>query len=371
MTVDRKLLTEFIKITNDNDNGDDKTKNTVQTTMYGTIVRLGDINYVKMDGSDILTPFKSTIEVKPDDRVIFEIQSHRVVVTGNLTDPSSSGTRVDEVEDNVEIITKKVIDSEGRIAEVEIRADQISSRVTGLDGKYTEIKQTVDSIDITGMVTFNDLKNANSKTVIDGANIKTGTLTATGEIGFADGARITPFASHIPGKYGLQISAPAARIEAGLWSITSDGRATFDGSKFTLMDNMFYNSGIGYTSGFILNSAGTGSVATDFWANSYRSRYSAYSEYDVYSLQRINEINPWDILDSVDTMYTTDGLKIRIPDSRSTYGIKMNPLLCCGPNEEVGWDMESTIATLIDAVKELKEENNLLKEQLGELLNEQ
>ena len=57
---------------------------------------------------------------------------------------------------------------------LEQTANSITSRVEVLDGKYTEIKQTVDGIDITGMVTFNDL--AGTGTTINGSNITTGTI---------------------------------------------------------------------------------------------------------------------------------------------------------------------------------------------------
>ena len=55
------------------------------------------------------------------------------------------------------------------------KADSISSKVTDLTGKYTELKQTVDGFDITGKVSFYDLKTAGA-TIINGANITTGTI---------------------------------------------------------------------------------------------------------------------------------------------------------------------------------------------------
>ena len=55
--------------------------------------------------------------------------------------------------------------------------------MSGLDGKYTSLKQTVDSIDLTGMVTFSDLETE-GESVINGANITTGDLNvATDGVG--------------------------------------------------------------------------------------------------------------------------------------------------------------------------------------------
>lgn len=66
---------------------------------------------------------------------------------------------------------------EGLESQIKQTADEINFKVSDLNGKYTELKQTVDGIDITGMVTFNDLKNAGA-TVINGSNITTGTINA-------------------------------------------------------------------------------------------------------------------------------------------------------------------------------------------------
>ena len=60
-------------------------------------------------------------------------------------------------------------------ASIDLTAESITNRVNGLDNKYTEIKQTVDGIDITGMVTFRDLSTSGA-TTINGSNITTGTI---------------------------------------------------------------------------------------------------------------------------------------------------------------------------------------------------
>lgn len=66
---------------------------------------------------------------------------------------------------------------------IDVKFDSITSRVekteTGLttvDSKYTEIKQTIDSIDLTGVVKFKDLYTPGA-TVITGENIETGTVS--------------------------------------------------------------------------------------------------------------------------------------------------------------------------------------------------
>ena len=69
----------------------------------------------------------------------------------------------------------KISTNKSNISKVEQTANSISSKVSDLSGKYTEIKQTVDSIDVTGKVSFSDLSTS-GRTTINGSNITTGTI---------------------------------------------------------------------------------------------------------------------------------------------------------------------------------------------------
>ena len=64
----------------------------------------------------------------------------------------------------------------GSVSEISQKANSLTTKVTDLDGKYTQLKQTVDSIDITGVVKFNDLSTL-GKTTIHGGNIKSDSLS--------------------------------------------------------------------------------------------------------------------------------------------------------------------------------------------------
>lgn len=116
----------------------------------------------------------------------------------------------------------KISTNKSNISKVEQTANSISSKVSDLSGKYTEIKQTVDSIDVTGKVSFSDLSTA-GKTTINGANIDTTNLRVRGElisgqingvggIKFADGAVIASYDSHVPGYKGISVSAPSVKL---------------------------------------------------------------------------------------------------------------------------------------------------------------
>ena len=86
---------------------------------------------------------------------------------------------------NFEILDDKIISEVSKL-EGDIKANTtlieqtdsyIQSVASDLNGKYTSIKQTVDSIDLTGKVSFSDL-SSKGQTVIHGGNISTGTITA-------------------------------------------------------------------------------------------------------------------------------------------------------------------------------------------------
>ena len=114
-------------------------------------------------------------------------------------------------------ITSQITGLDGQVSTIQQTVSSITSQITGLDGQVSQIEQYVDSITLSvtngsdsstiqlkagsttissanitfnGMVTFNDLSTAGS-TVINGANITTGTISAdrinlTGAITWGD-----------------------------------------------------------------------------------------------------------------------------------------------------------------------------------------
>lgn len=66
-------------MTNDN-NQQEKT-----TQTYGTIRISEGINYVLLDGSEILTPCDSTVNAVDGDRVLVMVKNHTATVYGVIT----------------------------------------------------------------------------------------------------------------------------------------------------------------------------------------------------------------------------------------------------------------------------------------------
>lgn len=90
MSLSYSLISQFAKITNDNN------ENKKEIITYGTIVKDNNSDYVKIDGSDLLTPYSSTVALKNGDRVVVSIKNHSVIVTGSTTNPAASSKSVTE-----------------------------------------------------------------------------------------------------------------------------------------------------------------------------------------------------------------------------------------------------------------------------------
>lgn len=134
MVLSNDLLSEFAKITNDRQN--DKGKETV---LYGTIVEDGGVFYVKIDGSDYISPISSTTNMKAGERVTVMIKNHTAVVTGNLSSPSATIVDIGDISD----AAGKIVGFEVRLSDVEGSIGSNTERITVSE---STIRQLVDSI---------------------------------------------------------------------------------------------------------------------------------------------------------------------------------------------------------------------------------
>lgn len=91
MALSTDLISQFVKITKDTE------KPKSESTVYGTIVEYNGAPYVKLDGSDLLTPVSTTTDTKQGERVTVLIKDHTATVTGNLSSPSARTDDVKEI----------------------------------------------------------------------------------------------------------------------------------------------------------------------------------------------------------------------------------------------------------------------------------
>ena len=155
MALSSDLISQFVKLTNDDK--EDKPSNTV----YGTVVEYEGEKYVRIDGSERLTRASQITDTKVNDRVIVTIENHTATVTGNISSPSASSNRVEELGGTVEkvgILLAGKIDADRVVADwaqideliteeaitknltVSKRLDAAEAVIVKLDSTYATIK---------------------------------------------------------------------------------------------------------------------------------------------------------------------------------------------------------------------------------------
>lgn len=149
MPLSNELISQFVKATKD-----DK-KTSTESTVYGTTVVYDGRTYVKLDGSDLLTPVTTTTDVKSDERVTVMIKNHTATITGNITSPAARtddvqelGNQISEVEILVadKVSTEELEATNARIDE--LRADNvvIKEKLTASEAEIGELKADVAEI---------------------------------------------------------------------------------------------------------------------------------------------------------------------------------------------------------------------------------
>ena len=91
MELSSNVISQFVKATKDT-----KTRSR-ESTVYGTAKVYEGKSYVKLDGSDQLTPVTNTTNMKDGERVTVMIKDHTATVTGNMTSPSARTGDVDDM----------------------------------------------------------------------------------------------------------------------------------------------------------------------------------------------------------------------------------------------------------------------------------
>ena len=155
----RDILKDFADVVIDeaNQNG--------EQTAYGTTVESDGVDYVKLDGSNLLTPITTTADIKPGERVLVLIKNHQAIIIGNSSNPSAGKQEVDELNQVVNLdkatikdlvannvtINESLKANEGRIDNLEAVNVTIEGRLDADRADITRIdteKLNADEADI-------------------------------------------------------------------------------------------------------------------------------------------------------------------------------------------------------------------------------
>lgn len=136
MALSHDLISQFAKVINN----DKKAKS--ESASYGTTVEYNGSTYVKLDGSDLLTPVETTADTKAGERVTVLIKDHTATVTGNLSSPAARKGDVEEIGNKISEVEILVADK--------VSAEQLEVEKGRIDNLVTEnlqIKEHLEASD--------------------------------------------------------------------------------------------------------------------------------------------------------------------------------------------------------------------------------
>ena len=143
MGLSQDLISQFVKVTNDR-----KTEKK-ETIAYGTAVELDGKKYVRLDGSDMLTPVSSTADAEANERVTVLIKDHTATITGNASSPAARKQSVDDAVDQITEVEMLVADKvstgdfdaeRGRINTLVSENATIKERLTASEANIKNLK---------------------------------------------------------------------------------------------------------------------------------------------------------------------------------------------------------------------------------------
>ena len=149
MSLSSDLISEFVKVTKD----DEKPKS--ETIVYGTTVVYEGSTYVKLDGSELLTPVSTTSATKNGERVTVMIKDHTATITGNMSSPSARSGDVEDIAGNVKknadqisefeiVIARKVETSDFNTEKA--RIDNLIAENATITEKLTAAEGEIDTL---------------------------------------------------------------------------------------------------------------------------------------------------------------------------------------------------------------------------------
>lgn len=142
MSLSNELVSQFVKVT-----VDDK-KPPQEATVFGTIVVVDGGSWVKLDGSDLLTPITTTTKVNHGERVTVMIKDHSAVVTGNISSPSVGTEDMKQYDTKIaefQVVIADKVSTEQLIAEV-ARITTLEAENVKITGELLANKATIENL---------------------------------------------------------------------------------------------------------------------------------------------------------------------------------------------------------------------------------
>lgn len=160
MALSSDLIAQFAKVTNDT------TKKKTEQTVYGIVVEYGGSKYVRIDGSDQLTPAATTINAKAGERVMVVIKNHSATITGNISTPAARTDTVEKIAEKVTTVETLVADKVSTSTlEAEVaRIDSLEADNVTINDTLTANKASIDTLEADNVI-INEKLTANEASI--------------------------------------------------------------------------------------------------------------------------------------------------------------------------------------------------------------
>lgn len=170
MNLPVDLVSQFAKLSKS------ETTSKKETTVYGEIVEYNGTNYVRLDGSDLLTPVVTTVDAKAGDRVTVLLKNHTATVTGNITSPAARTETVNVVVNNITDLEKVLADvvTTGDLNAVKADIKDLKATDVTISNSLSAANADIENLEATN-VTIVERLNANDASI---QNLQTNKLSA-------------------------------------------------------------------------------------------------------------------------------------------------------------------------------------------------
>lgn len=137
MSLSQNLIDQFAKLTK-------KEEEKKEVTVRGTYKKIDNVEYVQLDGSDILTPVTSTVEAETGEKVNVLIKNHTATVTGNISSPSARNKSVQDLKDEVDEYGNTIKQLDNSILQQGNSIIQINNAIKQQENTINQFQNTIN-----------------------------------------------------------------------------------------------------------------------------------------------------------------------------------------------------------------------------------
>ena len=232
MALSHEVVSQFAKLV------DNQPKKDEGVTVKGAYKMIGDIEYVQLDGSDVLTPVESTVDAKTGERVQVLIKDHFATVTGNISSPAARSKdvkdladTVDEQGNTIQQMDNTIIQQGNSIIQMNTTINQHETTINQHDTKINQQGDQIISINNTVIAQGNSIEANHNAIIAQGNEIDSMNNTIT-----SHGNSITSMNN--------TLQQHDNRITQNSNTITQQGNTiTQQGNRITEIDNTVQTQG--------------------------------------------------------------------------------------------------------------------------------